>query len=404
MIDKNTSGSFPFLAGGSKTSELIRAFDWEKTPLGELSQWPDCLRVVTSLILRSDVPMTIQWGAEGTLLYNDAYCEIAGARHPGLLGRTVRDSWSEVAGFRAQALSHVLDGNTFNCHDQHMVLLRNGEPEDIWLDINYSPVVDEGGTPRGALAVVKNTTERFQADQRLRFAQEAGGVGTFEWFPDSGRLEVSEQYRRVWGLDADVVVTEQLLAGLVHPEDRHALVGPRRNGLRNPIVYSEFRRVDPATGEVRWLARRGEAISRGNDVRRYVGVVMDITDRKTLEEALVASEIRERQLVEQMDIKEIRHRNVRILLENLGRDGSRNGKRFGSLTVLAELLGKSAAQVSRFAAEKPRTHIGNRIAREIEEAFEKERGWMDHVQWSANADGVEHGQTAELPRARRSGR
>jgi PAS domain S-box-containing protein len=400
MIDNNTSGSFPFLAGGSETGELIRAFDWKKTPLGELGQWPDCLRVVTSLILRSDVPMTIQWGAEGTLLYNDAYCEIAGARHPGLLGRSVRDSWSEVAGFRAKALNHVLDGNTFNCHDQHMVLLRNGQPEDIWLDINYSPVVDEAGTPRGALAVVKNTTERFRADQRLRFAQEAGGVGTFEWFPDSGRLEVSDQYRRIWGLGADVVVTEDLLAGLVHPDDRDAAAGPQRN----TIAYSEFRRVDPVSGEIRWIAHRGEAISPGSGVPRYFGVVMDITERKRSEQALAASEARERHQFEQLDIKEIRHRNVRILLENLGRDGSRNGKRFGSLTVLAELLGKSPAQVSRFAAEKPSTHIGDRIAREIEEAFEKERGWMDHVQWSTHMGGGEHGQTSELRYGGRSNR
>jgi PAS domain S-box-containing protein len=395
MIDKNTSPSFPFLASGSKTSELIRAFDWEKTSLGQLSHWPDCLRVVTSLILRSDVPMTIQWGAEGTLLYNDAYCEIAGARHPGLLGRTVRDSWSEVAGFRAQALKHVLDGNTVNCHDQHLVLLRDGEPEDIWLDINYSPVVDEAGTPRGALAVVKNTTQRFQADQRLRFAQEAGGVGTFEWFPDSGRLEVSEQYRRVWGLATDVVVTEELLAGLVHPDDRRAVLGPERRGLSNPISYSEFRRVDPVTGEVRWLARRGEAISPGSDARRYVGVVMDITERKMFEEALAVSEVRRRHQVEKLDIKEIRHRNVRLLLETVGRDGTRGGKRFGGLAVLAELLGKSASQVSRFAAEKPKTYIGDRIAREIEEVFGKERGWMDHVQWGAKVDGTGHDQHSD---------
>jgi hypothetical protein len=124
MIDKNTSDSYPFLAGRSRTGELIRVFDWRKTSLGELSQWPECLRVVTSMILRSDVPMTLQWGAEGRLLYNDAYCEIAGARHPGLLGQTVRDSWPEVADFREHALNHVLGGNTLNYRDQHMLLSR----------------------------------------------------------------------------------------------------------------------------------------------------------------------------------------------------------------------------------------------------------------------------------------
>jgi PAS domain S-box-containing protein len=385
MTDPNAIDPFPFLGGGSRTGALIRAFDWQKTSLGALSQWPECLRTVTALILRSDAPMTLQWGVEGWFLYNDAYIELAGARHPGLLGQTVRDSWSEIADFRAHAVSHVLAGNTLNYRDEHMVLLRNGEPEDIWLDINYSPVVDQTGTPVGVVAVVKNTTARVQAEQRLRFAQEAGGVGTFEWYPDSGRLEASEQYKRMWGLSADAVVTDKLLLGLVHPDDRH-VVTPQRSGLPNPMAYLEFRRVDPVTGEIRWIARRGKVISLDGAARRYVGIAMDITDQKKSAEALAESDARWRQLVEQMDIKEIRHRNVRTLVRKLERDANRGGKQAGGLTMLAELLGKSVAQVSRFAAEKPTTHIGDRIAREIEAVFGKEHGWMDHVQWSAHID------------------
>ncbi|MBB6187588.1 PAS domain S-box protein [Rhodanobacter sp. MP7CTX1] len=382
---------FPFL-GSSKTGKLIRAFDWKKTSLGELSQWPACLRAATSLILRSDVPMTIQWGIQGWLLYNDAYCNIAGARHPGLLGQTVHDSWSEIADFRALVVKQVLDGNTVNYRDKHMVLLRNGEFEDIWLDINYSPLVNETGTPVGVLTILNNATERFQAEQRLRFAQEAGRVGTFEWYPDSGRLEGSDQYRRVWGVSADVVLTDTLLISLVHPDDQHAL-RPQPSGPPNPIAYLEFRRVDPVTGEIRWIARRGEAILLDGGVRRYVGIVMDITDRKKSEQALAQSEARRRQWIEQMDIKQIRHRNVRTLVRGLERDASRGRKRTGGLVMLAEMLGKSAAQVSRFAAEKPSTHIGDRIAREIEQAFGKERGWMDHVQWSAKMDCTESAET-----------
>ncbi|OOG52324.1 PAS domain S-box protein [Rhodanobacter sp. C03] len=388
----NDIDPFPFLGGGSKLGELIRAFDWKKTALGELSQWPGCLRAATSLVLRSDAPMTLQWGTEGWMLYNDAYCDIAGARHPGLLGQKVSDSWSEIADFRTQVVKDVLDGNTVNYRDKHVVLLRHGEPEDVWLDINYSPVVDEAGTPVGVFAVVKNATERFQAEQRLRMAQEAGGVGTFEWYPDSGRLDVSDQYRRIWGLSADVEVTDGLLAMLAHPDDRHAVVGPQRYDLPNPIAYSECRRIDPITGEIRWIARRGEVVSLDGVNQRYVGIVMDVTDRKRSEDALAESEARWQRLVEQMDIKEVRHRNVRILVKKLELEANRGGKYAGGLTMLAEMLGKSIAQVSRFAAQKPSAHIGDRIAREIEQAFGKERGWLDHVQWCADLADVESDQ------------
>nr|WP_256364093.1 PAS domain S-box protein [Rhodanobacter sp. C01] len=337
--------------------------------------------------------MTIQWGPEGYMLYNDAYREIAGSRHPGLLGQTIHDSWSEIADFRAQVVSDVLKGNTLNYRNEHFVLLRDGEPEDIWLDINYSPIVDETGTPAGVFAVVKNTTRRFQSEERLRIAQQAGGVGIFEVYPETGRLEVSDQFRRIWGLDADVAVTVELLASLVHPDDQQA-VAHRHSTLADPLAYAEYRRVDPATGEIRWIARRGEVISTKGAAERYVGIVMDITDRKKSEAALAESEARWRLLIEQMDVKEIRHRNVRALVRELERNAGRDGKRTGGLTMLAGMLGKSAAQVSRFASEKPSTHIGDRIAREIEDVFEKEHGWMDHVQWSANVDDVESGHTS----------
>lgn len=393
MTDTTAFDPYPFLGSGSKTGELIRAYDWQKTSLGELSQWPERLRTAVSLILRSDVPMTIQWGAEGYMLYNDAYREIAGARHPGLLGQTIHDSWSEIADFRAQVVSHVLKGNTLSYHDEHFVLLRGGEPEDIWLDINYSPILDETGTPAGVFAIVKNTTKRFQSEERLRIAQEAGGVGIFELYPDTGRLEVSDQYRRIWGLGADVVLTTELLVGLIHPDDRH-VVGHQSSGLPRQLTYAEYRRVDPVTGEIRWIARRGEVISVKGATKRYIGIVLDITDRKRSEAALAESEARWRHLIEQMDIKEIRHRNVRALVKELEQRAGRDGKRTGGLTMFAGMLGKSAAQVSRFASEKPSTHIGDRIAREIEEAFAKERGWMDHVQWSASVDDVGPGRIA----------
>lgn len=67
-----------------------------------------------------------------------------------------------------------------------------------------------------------------------------------------------------------------------------------------------------------------------------------------------------------MDISEIRYANTRLLV-----------KQIGSITGFAERLGKSQGQVSHFAGENPIKNIGNKIAREIEEAFDLERGWLD---------------------------
>jgi PAS domain S-box-containing protein len=388
MSDATEFDDFPFLGGGSDVGKLIRRFDWSATALGPLEQWPGYLRAVISLILRSPVPMTLQWQHQGWLIYNDAYRRIAGARHPDLLGRTIRESWPELAQFREHAVNHVLDGNTLSYRDEHVVLARNGEPEDLWLDIDYSPVVDDAGVPVGVLAVLSDSTDRFRNEQRLRMAQEAGGIGTFELYPDSGRLEVSDTYRRIWGLAPDVQVTLELLAGLVHPDDRDA-VGSRRDSMPDQLAYRECRRIDPVTGEIRWVARRGEVILLEGAVPRFVGIAMDITERKRSEQALLDSEGRWREFVERLDIKEVRHRNIRSLILQLGNEAGLRGRRSGGMVMLAEMLGKSVAQVSRFASENPTTRIGDRIAREIEEAFQKEHGWMDHAQWQADQNALD---------------
>ena len=85
-----------FLAGGSEMAELIRRHDWNGS-LGSVPGWPASLRTAVGLMLHSPVPLVLLWGADGIMLYNDAYGEFAGNRHPGLLGSKVLEGWPEAA-------------------------------------------------------------------------------------------------------------------------------------------------------------------------------------------------------------------------------------------------------------------------------------------------------------------
>ncbi|PHV08884.1 hybrid sensor histidine kinase/response regulator [Janthinobacterium sp. BJB412] len=124
-------------------------------------------------------------------------------------------------------------------------------------------------------------------------AQQAGGVGSFEWFPDSGKLLVSATYRRLWGLADEQEVTAELLLGLVDERDRE-LLGPHKLArVDNPLEYAEYRVRRPDDGRLRWLARQGEVLPGATPgSRRYVGVCFDVTERKQMEQALRASEDR----------------------------------------------------------------------------------------------------------------
>ncbi len=165
------SGSRAFLKDGGELGALISARDWSATPLGPIETWPQSLKTVTGMLLRSPVPIVLLWGEKGIMIYNDAYSVFAGGRHPQLLGSEVRKGWPEVAEFNDNVMKVGLANGTLSYTDQELTLYRRGVPEQVWMNLDYSPVYDERGQPAGVIAIVVETTERVQATARLREAE-----------------------------------------------------------------------------------------------------------------------------------------------------------------------------------------------------------------------------------------
>ena len=184
-VDTNAPSKGPssaFLLGGGETGDLIRQHDWSATALGPLDSWPQSLRTVTGMILLSPLPMVLMWGEKGVMIYNDPYSHIAGARHPQLLGSEVRQGWPEIAEFNDRVMRVALAGETLTYHEQQFTLLRDGRPEQVWMNLDYSPVLDENGTPAGVIAVVVETSESVRAKHRLQ-AERSRLARLFEQAP-----------------------------------------------------------------------------------------------------------------------------------------------------------------------------------------------------------------------------
>ncbi len=159
--------TWPFLAGGGDMARLIAAFDWDRTALGPIAGWPDHVRHATALMLRSRTPIVMLWGEPGVMIYNDAYGVFAGTRHPQLLGSNVREGWPEVADFNDHVMRVGLAGGTLHYEDQELVLHRHGRAESVWMNLDYSPLLDDAGQPAGVMAIVVETTAKVQAERRV---------------------------------------------------------------------------------------------------------------------------------------------------------------------------------------------------------------------------------------------
>ncbi|WP_369091705.1 PAS domain S-box protein [Massilia sp. X63] len=151
---------------------MIDDFDWSATSLGPIAGWPPLVRNTVALILRSPVPMVTMWGQDGVMIYNEGYARIAAERHPQQLGVPVRDSWPEEAAFNDNVMRVCLAGGTLSYQDAELLLRRHGPPEQVWLSLDYSPIVAEDGRVAGVLALVVETTEKVRAQRYLAGEQE----------------------------------------------------------------------------------------------------------------------------------------------------------------------------------------------------------------------------------------
>jgi len=169
--------------------QRIQSLDWATSCLGPISAWPQNLRTTVDIVSDSQAPMLLLWGPEGIMLYNDAYAMLAGSRHPDILGTSVFKAWPEIADFHREVLQAVLGGDSLSFKDKHLVLNRNRRPEDVWMNLDFSPVRDEQGNPAGALVIVAETTSWIYAEQAQRESEErfrtlADNIAQFAWMAD----------------------------------------------------------------------------------------------------------------------------------------------------------------------------------------------------------------------------
>lgn len=140
--------------------------------------------------------------------------------------------------------------------------------------------------------------------ERMRLTVEATGLGTWDYDLTIGELSWSERCKAVFGLPADAEITYDIFLSRLHPDDREPLNEIVRRSL-DPAGSGEYDTEYRAVcddGTVRWIAAKGRAFFDGEGSSRravrFIGTVLDITERKGVEEILRESESRFRNLAD----------------------------------------------------------------------------------------------------------
>jgi PAS domain S-box-containing protein len=166
-------------------------------------------------------------------------------------------------------------------------------PLGEWVENHWYPS-DDGGL----ITYQRYITDRKRSDEAVRRSevqlaegQRISHTGSWSWNAGSGELNWSAEHFRIWGLDpAQPQPTAARVVGMAHAEDQPRMwrvweeaVGERRD------FDCEFRIVRP-DGFIRYVHSLGRPVLDGSGgLLEYVGTVVDLTERRSAEQALLAA-------------------------------------------------------------------------------------------------------------------
>ena len=201
------------------------------------------------------------------------------AVHPEDRERVTREFTEGIAGKRYDTEYRVAHGTTVSWVRAKARLIESGDSQrmvGICEDITSRKLTEEA---------LRSTAER------LRLAQSAGRVATWEWDLASGSLIWGEECMWAYGRPSGEISKIETTLQFLHPDDLAQVMERVKPALAGTGEYNaEFRIIWP-DGSIHWSQGFGKPVlaADGKPIA-IVGFNIDISDRKEAEAALIRTE------------------------------------------------------------------------------------------------------------------
>ncbi len=224
-------------------------------------------------------------------LINRKGCDLLGWTEPELLGRHVIETclpdriWDDSR----RKLRELHTGNLPIA--EAPILTRSGEERLI--EWRNTVLRDDDGRIVGTFSSGTDITERQQAaeavrtaEERMRFALQSADVGIWDMDYTTGEFRWSATLEAQYGLKPGTFGgTFAAFVDRIHPDDRTSVVATLEQARKRGDDFSIQNRSIWPDGTVRWLTGAGRMHLDGNGTpMRGVGISLDVTERRTLEE------------------------------------------------------------------------------------------------------------------------
>ena len=156
----------------------------------------------------------------------------------------------------------------------------------VWLTVTETSASESLRRARDELRLINERL--IESERKLKEAQQLAKIGYWELDPVTNRMTLSEETCRILGLQSQCSsISQAQLEERVHPDDRQRRKHALHDALQGRRSYDIELRIVRPDGEIRVVHVRDEMSydDSGRPVRMF-GSVQDITERKSIEDAL----------------------------------------------------------------------------------------------------------------------
>jgi PAS domain S-box-containing protein len=214
---------------------------------------------------------------------NDAYLELVGKPRQAIEGHPIWQAVPEAAEVYAPIMQQVINsGIKFEAKEHELILIRNGNPETVFIDFAYEPMKSSDGETYAIMVLGVDVTEKVtarksieDAEQRSRLAIEAGEIGTYDLDLKTGTMITSDRFNNIFGYDG--FVPREKFVEAVYPDDLVTRALATEEAYKSGKLFYECRIIH-ADGTIRWIRAQGNvSYDKAGVPVRILGTLLDIT-------------------------------------------------------------------------------------------------------------------------------
>lgn len=253
----------------------------------------------------------LRWDNFGSITFMNEYAlNFFGYSHGEIIGQSVVGTIVPRLDSSGKDLSHmILDISS------HPERYKNNENENmrkdgtrVYVVWTNKPIMDDHGKCIGILCVGNDITERKRveeelkkSEERLSIALEVGNAGVWEWYRERKEVRFDSRFHAMLGyVPGELPTADQEWVNTQHhhPDDLPLMLSRVESYLRGDTpVYESEHRIRNKSGTWTWVFTRGKlfSLTPSGNKEMFLGIAMDITERKLAEEGNIKLETQLRQ-------------------------------------------------------------------------------------------------------------